>query len=55
MGLVYRLHKCLQEGNESRANIGNKGKCLKSRYSIHKKKGVMLRNGVKRRINCVLS
>ena len=39
MVLVYRLHKCRQKGNESRANIGNKEKCLKPGYSIHKQRG----------------
>ena len=41
MGLVYRLHLCRQDDNESRANIWDKGKCLKPRYSIHKKWGEM--------------
>ena len=43
MVLVYRLHKCRQKGNESRANIGNKEKCLKPGYSIHKQMGEMKR------------
>jgi len=43
MGLVYRLHQCRQKGTESRANIGDKEKCLKPRYSIHKPGGGMKR------------
>jgi hypothetical protein len=30
---------CRQDGKESRANIWDKGKCLKPRYSIHKNGG----------------
>jgi len=41
MGMVCRLHMCRQNGNESRANIWDKGKCFKPRYSIHKNGGKM--------------